>query len=352
MYVGKWHNDGRPVQRGYSATNGLYRGGGGKFAKPQVDHAGREVTGYRGWVFQDDQGNLFPEHGVGLTADISRRFADAAIQVLDAATDQPLFLHVNFTAPHDPLLLPPGWQSAYAPDAMDLPASFLAQHPFDHGNFDGRDERLFKWPRTPEETRSEIAAYYAVISHMDQQVGRIIDHLQQAGKLNNTLVVFTSDHGLAVGSHGLRGKQNMYQHTIGVPLIFRGPGIPAGQQHASQCYLRDLFPTLCELAGIDSPGDRIDGVSLKPVIDGNQRQVHPFVVGYFRNFQRMIRTDNWKYIEYPDADRRQLFHLAEDPDELNDLSTSSEHQPVRDRLRRQMVDWFQQHGDHVYQQVP
>jgi arylsulfatase A-like enzyme len=350
LYVGKWHNDGVPVERGYSATRGLYRGGGGKFYNPQVDWAGRPVTGYRGWIFQDDAGTLFPELGVGLTPDISSKFADAAVSLLEdsAKSEQPFFLHVNFTSPHDPLLLPPGWEKTYDAASMPLPKNFAAGHPFDHGNFDGRDEQLFRWPRTPEETRGELAAYYAVISHMDQQIGRILDALQTTGHEENTIVIFTSDHGLAVGSHGLRGKQSMYEHTIGVPLLMSGPGIPRGERRASQCYLRDLFPTLADLAGVDRPGERIDGRSLGPVLRGDQTEIHPFVVGYFRNFQRMIRQGDWKYIEYPAVEVTQLFNLAEDSDELHNLAEDPEYRIRRNELAAKLHRWLGQHGDSLH----
>lgn len=348
VYVGKWHNDGKPTARGYEFSRGLYRGGGGKFATPQIDFAGRPVTGYRGWIFQDDDGRLFPEKGVGLTPEISRHFADAAISVITSESEQPFFLHVNFTSPHDPLLLPPGWEQAYEPEQMRLPKNFLPRHPFDHGNFNGRDEQLFKWPRTPEETKREIAAYYAVISYMDEQVGRILKALDDCDKAKNTIVVFTSDHGLAVGSHGLRGKQSMYEHTIGVPLLFRGPNVPQNKTFDAQCCLRDLFPTLCDLAGIDGPENLVDGSSLQPVLNGSAQEVHEFIVGYFRNFQRMIRRGAWKYIEYPDAGERQLFHLKTDPDELHNLIAVEKHADIREQLRSQMQDWFRKRNDAVY----
>ena len=347
-YVGKWHNDGRPIQRGYDFTKGLYRGGGGRFVKPQFDYAGRPITGYRGWIFQDDEGNLFPEKGVGLTGDISQHFADAAIEVIESAEEKPFFLHVNFTAPHDPLVLPPGFENLYTPGDMKLPENFLPQHPFDHGNFDGRDEKLFRWPRTHGETRAEIAAYYAVISHMDQQIGRVLDVLDEQRLADNTIVVFASDHGLAVGSHGLRGKQSMYEHTIGVPLVFRGPSVPPRQRFNAQCYLRDIFPTICSLAGVDGPDDRIDGHSLVPVMEGKATQAYEFVTGYFRNYQRMIRTEDWKYIEYPNVGRQQLFHLKADPFEKQNLVDDAEHSAIRANLRSKMVHWFRERGDSVY----
>lgn len=344
-YVGKWHNDGLPTTRGYLQTNGLYRGGGGKWYKPQVDWTGRPVTGYRGWIFQSDDGTKFPDRGVGLTADISEKFADAAIELLAQPSDKPFFVHVNFTAPHDPLMIHPEYADMYDPDKMPLPKNFAAEHPFDHGNFDGRDEKLFNWPRTPEETRGELAAYYAVISHMDAQIGRILGALDKNGQLENTIVVFSSDHGLAVGSHGLRGKQSMYEHTIGVPLLMRGPGLEMGKRLATQCYLRDLFPTLCDLAGIAGPGMKIDGRSLQPAISGEKTQIHPFVVGYFRTFQRMIRDTEWKYVEYPAVGETQLFHLAEDPHELHDLSDDPDQVKVKVTLARRLHGWLEEHGD-------
>jgi len=344
-YVGKWHNDGLPTQRGYTRTNGLYMGGGARWMQDRTDWAGRPMTGYRGWLFRTDEGELLPDLGVGLTADISARFADAAIELIESAGDEPFFLHVNFTAPHDPLLMPPGDEFAYDPAKMPLPENFLAEHPFDHGNFDGRDEKLFQWPRTPEETKGELAVYYSVISHMDQQVGRIVETLRAANLLGNTIIVYASDHGLGVGSHGLRGKQSMYEHTIGVPLILRGPGIPAGEQRAAQCYLRDLFPTLCSLTGVPGPGGTVDGISLLPVIDGSTREVHSFVVGTFRNSQRMIRTPEWKYIEYPEVRRQQLFHLTADPLELQDLSADEAQADTRTHLAADLHAWLKEHGD-------
>ncbi|MCA8985454.1 MAG: sulfatase-like hydrolase/transferase [Planctomycetaceae bacterium] len=346
-YVGKWHNDGGPAQHGYQTSRGLYRGGGGKFSRPQVDWADRPVTGYRGWVFQDESGQLFPDLGVGLTPDISSKIADAAIACVEhsAQSNQPFLLHVNFTAPHDPLLLPPGWEQAYDPQRLPLPANFLPRHPFDHGNIEGRDELLFAWPRTPRETLGELAAYYAVISHMDAQIGRILAALHATGLAQNTLIVFTSDHGLAIGSHGLRGKQNMYEHTIGVPLVISGPGIPAGERRNAQCYLRDLFPTLTDLAEIDSPGEQIDGRSLVPVLRGEREEIHPFIVGYFRHAQRMIRAEGWKYIEYPEAGIEQLFDLTNDPHELTNLANEPRHDARRKLLNGLLHEWLQAHGD-------
>jgi arylsulfatase A-like enzyme len=202
----------------------------------------------------------------------------------------------------------------------------------------GRDEQLFEWPRTPEMVRRELAVYYAVISHMDQQIGRILEALNETGQRENTIVIFSADHGLAIGSHGLRGKQNMYEHTINVPLVIQGPGIPKGKRISAQCYLRDLFPTVCELSQIPIP-KTVEGRSLVPVLNGTKDAVYDHIVGYFRNSQRMIRGEEYKLIEYPQVNRLQLFHLPSDPWELRNLAGDPKHAETQQRLLAALRDW-------------
>jgi arylsulfatase A-like enzyme len=317
-YVGKWHTGGRPVEHGYDHCQGLFGSGGRDLGSPAPDWRGRPATGYGGWVFQSADGKeKYPEKGVGLTAGISREFADAALRFLNEQPERPFFLHVNFTAPHDPLLMPPGYAGKYDPRRMPLPANFRPEHPFDHGNFRGRDELLFEWPRTVEEVRGELACYYALITDLDAQVGRILQALEQSGRRDETLVIFTSDHGLAIGSHGLRGKQNMYEHTINVPLVMSGPGVPAGRRFDAQVYLRELYPTVCDLTRVKIP-ETVEATSFAPVLSGKKSAIHDNVFCYFRDVQRMLRTDRWKLIHYPHIDRYQLFDLQNDPLELKD----------------------------------
>jgi len=352
VYTGKWHTQGRPSQLGYSETRGLYSGGGGHLWKEQTDHNGRSVTGYRGWVFQSDDGKMIePEKGVGLTPDISRLFADAAISLIEEKRDQPFFLHVNFTAPHDPLLMPPGYEKKYDPRQIVLPSNFAAEHPFDHGNLKGRDELLLPFPRTRNDVQNELAVYYAVVEHLDEQIGRVVAALKSSGQWKNTILILTADHGLAIGSHGLRGKQNMYEHTIGVPLIVCGPGIPAGKRLAAPIYLRDLYPTVCELAGVSIPKS-VEAKSQAAVLRGTAEGVHDEVYTYFMNFQRAIRTDRWKLIHYPHLARDQLFDLAADPDELHDLSADSQHNTVLANLRQKLNAWRKSVVDPTLAQSP
>jgi arylsulfatase A-like enzyme len=310
----------------------------------ETDYRGAPVTGYRNWIFQTDDGKRMPERGVGLTPDISRHFADAAIELLRRKPQQPFFLHVNFTAPHDPLLVPPGYEGKYDPQEIPLPPNFLPQHPFDHGNFEGRDEKLLPWPRTPEMVRKDLSVYYSVISHMDEHLGRIFQTLEETGQADNTIVIFTGDQGLAIGSHGLRGKQNMYEHTVGTPLVMAGPGIPKDRRCDAQCYLRDLYPTVCDMAGVAIP-ETVEGRSLVPVIRGEKDAVYPFVVGYFAMAQRMIRTDRWKLIHYPQVDKLQLFDLKADPYELNNLAGEASHRSTVEELHGKLDAWLKDAGD-------
>ncbi len=123
---------------------------------------------------------------------------------------------------------------------MTLPESFLPGHPFDNGMLKIRDEKLAPFPRTEKVVRKHLADYYAAITHTDAQIGRILDALEKSGKRDNTLIVFSSDNGLAMGSHGLMGKQNVYDHSVHVPLIVAGPGIPKGETRSALCYIYDL----------------------------------------------------------------------------------------------------------------
>jgi len=344
-YVGKWHNDHRPGDHGYVESRGLFSGGGGKYWKDQTDHHGRPVTGYRGWIFQtDDRKKMFPERGVGLTPDISAKFADAAISLIEDDLDKPFFLHVNFTAPHDPLHMPPGYENKYKPADMLVPKNFRAEHPFDHGNFNGRDEKLLPWPRTKKIVQADLAVYYAVVSHLDEQVGRIVAALKQSGKYDNTIIIYSSDHGLAMGSHGLRGKQNMYEHTINVPMIFHGPGIPQGKKYESSMYLRDLYPTVCDLVGIPIP-ETVTGKSVLPILQGKTAAIYEQVFGYFRDSQRMVRSDDWKLIVYPQAGKTQLFDMNKDPLELHNLAGNSQYDAVLQQLKTKLHNWQKQVDD-------
>ncbi|PAW81470.1 MAG: hypothetical protein B9S27_04585 [Opitutia bacterium Tous-C8FEB] len=344
IHAGKWHVAGTPAQRGFRETAGMFSGGGaaGKPGTVERSPTGREVTGYRGWTFKDAAGRAQPELGVGLTPETDRIITARAAEAIGRLRDRTFFLQVNLTAPHDPLLEPPGSQRGPEPE---LPANFRPAPAFETGNAGGRDERIVPAPRTAEAVRAERELYFRLVEEVDRNVGELLAALSAAGVRERTLVLFSSDNGLALGSHGLMGKQNQYEHSFNVPLILAGPGIPAEWSLATQCYLRDLYPTLCDLLGLATPAG-LDGRSLLPVLRGEHREVHDAVFGYFTDTQRMIRTaEGWKLIWYPAIGRTELFHLPADPDELRDLAGEPAHAARLAELRTRLAAWQLQHRD-------
>ena len=201
----------------------------------------------------------------------------------------------------------PEYRRRYDEAKMPLPANYLPLHPFDNGALTIRDEKLAAWPRSEGDIRKHLTDYYGVITYLDGQIGRILQALDESGQGANTIVIFSSDHGLAIGSHGLMGKQNIYEDGMKVPLIIAGPGLRRGTS-AAFVYLYDLFPTICDLVGIDGR-PRIHGQSFGPVIEGKSETAREAVLLAFMESQRAIREADWKLIRYPQVNITQLFDL-------------------------------------------
>ena len=271
--------------------------------------------------------------------------AEATANFIEDSGDRPFFAYVSFLAPHDPRTMPRKYLDMYDPDEIDLPPNYMPVHPFDNGELGIRDELLAGFPRTEAEVRRHIAEYYAMITHVDDAIGRVLDALDKAGKTEDTIVVFAGDNGLAVGQHGLMGKQNMYEHSVRVPLIFAGPGVPAGERRDSFCYLLDIYPTLCELTGLDVPGS-VEGKSLLPAMreDAAVRQTLHFA---YMDRMRAVRDQRYKLIEYVvDGHRHtQLFDVEADPWELNDLSGDPDYAEHVKRLRGELRKWQTDYAD-------
>ena len=264
-------------------------------------------------------------------------YADATIRFLEeqADSEQPFFAYVAFQTPHDPREAPAEFHEMYRAEDMRLPPSFLPEHPFDNGMLRIRDEELAGFPRTPDEVRKHIADYYAMVSHDDYQVGRILDALKKSGRYDNTIIVYTSDNGLAVGKHGLMGKQNVYEHSVRVPLVVSGPGIPRGEARDQLCYIYDIYPTLCERAGLPTP-ETVQFKTLNKVIDGKEGVHREYLYFAFMSWQRAIRNGQFKLIEYCVNGKRftQLFDLKRDPGEMNNLAGNREYALQLDKLRK------------------
>jgi arylsulfatase A-like enzyme len=247
-------------------------------------------------------------------------YANGAIKFLtqDRDKSRPFFMYLAFGNPHDPRVADQKWLDLYQRDAIPLPANYAPQHPWNIGSNTVRDELLAPFPRTPEVVRQHLHEYYAVISCLDHHIGRILAALNEQGLADNTIIVFSSDHGLAVGSHGLFGKQNVYDAGYNAPLIFAGPGIPQGKSEAL-CYLMDIMPTICDLGGAKKP-DGLDALSLAPVIAGKQEKIRDALFLSYTYAQKAVREEDWKLIRFPLIARTQLFDLVNDPHETKNLA--------------------------------
>ena len=272
-----------------------------------------------------------------------------AEQVLDfldhrqASADRaPFLIEFGFSHPHDirdgtPELLAKYGATNHADENSlpplnakqpPLPPNYLPKHPFPNGHSDVRDEIEASgvWRNRDERTiRNERGRLMACSENIDIQIGRVLKKLEELGELDNTYVIYTSDHGIAVGRHGLQGKQQLYEHGWRVPYIVKGPGIRPGSRAPGNIYLLDTLATLCDLAGIPAPESN-EGLSFKPVLEGERETVRDVLYGTYSGGEkpgmRCVRKGDWKLIQYDVDNGRtretQLFNLAENPHELLD----------------------------------
>jgi len=283
--------------------------------------------------------------GLEARAQSSQAHADAVIRFLrERKADRPFFIYLAPPVPHDPRVAPKEFMDRYDPAKMPLPPAMLPMHPFDNGEMTVRDEKLAPWPRTPEVIRRHLADYYACITCLDHHFGRIVDCLRELGQLDNTIIIFSSDNGLSIGDHGLMGKQNLYEFGgMHVPLVIAGPGIRHGRSDAF-VYLFDLFPTICELAGVPVP-PAAEGTSLVPALRGKRFQPREAMFNAYKDVQRSIRDERWKLIRYPQINRTQLFDLKNDPHERRDLAADPKYAAQVERLMKQLAAAQRQWGD-------
>ena len=259
----------------------------------------------------------------------------------------PFFIYFGFSHPHDvrdgtPELLkkygavnhrdrkslPPA--NAKAPK---LPLNWLPEHPFHHGHPGLRDEVSVSgvWENRDKRTiRNEIGRQFACSENIDIQIGRVLRQLKAMGELENTYIFYTADHGMAIGRHGLQGKQNLYEHTWRVPLFVKGPGVKPGSRAPGNVYLLDLLATFCDLAGVKKPVTS-EGVSFKPVLMGKKQTVREELYGAYcggtKPGMRSVRKGDWKLIKYDvlagKVRQTQLFNLKDNPHEYLEQNHSA-----------------------------
>ena len=267
---------------------------------------------------------LANDQGERQSGEPGSEIAGAAIEFLKSRdAGRPFFMYLAFGNPHDPRVAAKKYLNLYDRDKIPLPKNYLPQHPFDNGEMAVRDEKLSPWPRTEAEIRRTLHEYYATITGLDAHIGRILSSLDELKLTSNTIILFSADQGISVGSHGLLGKQNLYDHAMKAPLFFAGPGIPKGRSGAL-VHLFDIYPTVCEFVGAPRP-QGIDGVSFKPVIDGKSSTTRSELLLSYRGLQRAFRDERWKLLRYPQVNVTQLFDVQADPDELYNLAEDPAH---------------------------
>ena len=339
-HTGKWHSDKASHSRMFSTGGDLFFGGM-HFPK----FGGQEHP----TVYLYDSTGVYDEKRKRTSDTYSTTlYADHAIQFLSSTTAKakPFFCYVAFTSPHDPRTPPDKFSRMYDPAKIPLPANFLIKHPFDNGDLNVRDEQLLPVPRDPDAIKKDIALYYGMVSEMDAQVGRILETLEKSGLRENTLIVFAGDNGLAVGQHGLLGKQNLYEHSIRVPMILSGPGVPMNKKTDGFTYLSDITPTIFDYLQLPRPSS-VEGRSLLPVIQDPSKKVRSSIYNVYGHWSRSIKSeDGFKLIVYnvDGIATTQLFNLKIDPWEIKDLSKdqaySEKIMQMRNLLKQQMAAAF------------
>ncbi|MGL1890627.1 MAG: sulfatase-like hydrolase/transferase [Spirochaetaceae bacterium] len=341
--TGKWHNGTSSYARSFTAGGEIFFGG--MFDHWNVPAYNFDPTGkydktvpYATAAFSSRKLNIMNTDHITPGKHSSELFGEVSAEwIKNYSSDKPFFSYISFMAPHDPRTMPEKFKNMYNAKDIPLPENYLPEHPFDFGIRDLRDEVLAPYPRQPQEVKEHIAEYYGMITHLDNEMGKVIKAVEDRGELEYTLFIFAGDNGLALGQHGLFGKQNHYEHSIRVPLIFSGPGIPKGELRDSYAYLLDIYPTICEYLKLDKPGT-VEGKSLIPLIDNVKAINRETLYFAYTDIMRGVKDDRYKLIEYAThcCRKTQLFDLKNDPNEMNDLSDDLTYLGIKNNLRSQM----------------
>ena len=335
--TGKWHNGFEPFERSFQAAeNVLFSGMSDHHLVPVRHFDGRNLSAER----------TASGHSSDLFADSAARF------IATCERDQPYFCYLAFTAPHDPRDAPQPYAHRHYADLPPLPPNFLPQQPWDIGMLTVRDEVLAPWPRPPAVIRQQLAEYYALIEHMDAALGRVLAAVAARDDGRATVIVFAADNGLALGSHGLLGKQSVFEHSLAVPLIVVAPGVPAGSTCNALVSLCDLYPTLLELTGAVGDREGLFGESLVPLARGTAAGSRDALLLAIGDTQRAVTDGRYKLIVYPRIDRKRLFDLASDPYERIDLAARPEHAARIAALTERLTALQREVGDDAPLSVP
>ncbi|MFO7899395.1 MAG: sulfatase-like hydrolase/transferase [Planctomycetota bacterium] len=265
--------------------------------------------------------------------------ARRSVEFLEDHRDEPFFLWVGLEKPHPDWYAPKSFHDLYDPADVELPETMREEQP-------GLPEISWKKLRqaheyTDDDARRCMAAYFANVSYLDDNVGRVLAALDRLDLRRNTIVIYTSDHGELLLQHGLTQKHCFYEPAVAVPLVIAGPDLPADETRGHIVGLIDLLPTMLDLNGLAAP-DTLEGESLHDVLDGSAPTDGRRAFSEFYSFgasERMIRTPRWKYV-LSHGRGRQLYDEAADPLETSNLADAPDLSEVRDELEaRLLADW-------------
>lgn len=342
--TGKWHVPGTPPK--FDVVKDV-RGGMPNQHEDRYNRTFDPSAYETEWKPWDTQYGGFWKGGTHWTKVVADNTIDFFEQV--GKDDKPFFMYCAFNAPHDPRQAPKDYVDMYPLDSIKVPENFLPEYPY-ADKICGkqlRDERLMPYPRTEYAVKRNRQEYYAAVTYMDHHIGRMLDALEASGKLDNTYIIFTADHGLSVGHHGLAGKQSMYEHSMRPPFIIAGPGLKPNSENDTPIYLQDAMPTALELAGVEAP-DYVEFKSLIPLLNGSKRPQYDAVYGKYMDKQRMIIKGDWKLIFYPTADQKmRLFNIKRDPQEMNDLIDNPEYATKVQKLKSDFISLQKEMGDEL-----
>jgi arylsulfatase A-like enzyme len=303
-----------------------------------------EPHGIRGEMYYIPQPSVLPPH-----EHPTHWIGDRAVDFIqNADSDEPWYLYGSFIHPHPPFAPPVPWHKLYR--APDMPLPRLPEDKDDLTFFINRHQNRYKYRDNGgldlNLVRCQRAYYYACISFIDQQVGRILNALEEAGQLDHTLILYSADHGEYLGDYGCFGKRGMHDVSARVPLLVRWPdGFQAGQRCESPASLVDLAPTFTQAAGLNVEDGQYDGVSLRDLADGTAgrervySQYHCGGDGLYMAVER-----DWKFIYSAPDQKEYLFDLRADPLETVNLATRQPDHPQLARLRKDCQTWIRGTG--------
>lgn len=271
------------------------------------------------------------------TAQADVKAATKAIELLEEHGDKPFFLAVGLVRPHVPLVATAPFFKPYPFERMQLP-------PRVDGDWDdipragiSKNSKAIGLGGRLSRQRQVLSAYYACVSFMDAQVGRILDALDRLGLRENTVVVFTSDHGYHLGEHDFWQKMSLHEESTRIPLIISRPGDAASVTHSLAQQI-DIYPTLSELCGLSIP-EHVQGKTLAGLFDDPQQTVHEEVY-CLRGKDHLIRTLRWAYLAYANGDR-ELYDMGSDPRQFTNVAEDPQHadvvQQMQQRLERKLA---------------